>query len=214
VREALAGDPDHEVEKAAKELDLKKVLDSGKPPAVTIVTPVLGLQTDADVFLAEGKISDEGGGIGRIEWRVNGLTVGVESPPQGASKTLSMARELPLNPGENRIELVAYNGRNLLASVAAKTEITSTAAQKDIKPKLHAIVFGLNNYEGTGLRSLHYAVPDAKAIGAALKEAGKDLYADVKVTYVLDPGTPTDGLGRVFEASSAGLAKAFDAVGQ
>jgi uncharacterized caspase-like protein len=36
----------------------------------------------------------------------------------------------------------------------------------------------------------------------------------VKVTYVLDPGTPADGLGRVFEANSGGLEKAFDAAGQ
>src|SRR5262249_10866061 len=146
--------------------------------------------------------------------RVNGLTVGVENPPQVAGKALSVSRQLPLDPGENTIELVAYNGKNLLASVPVKATLISTAAKMDVKPKLHAIVFGLNDYTGTGLPSLHYALPDAKVIGAALKEAGKNLYDSVEVTYLLDPGTPSNGLGRVFEATSEGLEKAFEAVGK
>jgi WD40 repeat protein len=214
VREALAGDRDREVEKAAQELNLEKVLDSGRPPLVEITTPALGSQVDTDLLTAQGTISNEGGGIGRIEWRVNGLTVGVENAPQATSKMLLVSRALPLDPVENAIELVAYNGRNLLASVAAKTSVTSTAAKTDVKPKLHAIVFGLNNYEGTGLRSLHYAVPDAIELGRALKAAGKGLYQEVKVKYVLDPPASEKGLGRVFEPTSDGLEKAFEAVGK
>ena len=214
VREALAGDRDHEVEKAAKELNLEKVLDSGRPPLSEITTPAWGSQVDADLLTAQGTISNEGGGIGRIEWRVNGLTVGVENAPQGTGKILSVSRALPLDPGENAIELVAYNGRNLLASVAAKTSVTSTAAKTDVKPKLHAIVFGLNNYEGTGLGSLKYAVPDATELGRELKAAGKGLYQEVKVTYVLDPPASEKGLGRVFEPTLDGLEKAFEAVGK
>jgi len=215
VREKLAGDPDHEVDKAAKELNLEKVLDSGRPPEVSIVTAATALEVNADVVTAEGKITDDGGGIGRIEWRVNGLTVGVETPPQNAPKILLVSRTLPLDPGQNTIELTAYNARNLLASVPATISVASTASSGYVKPKLHAIVFGLNNYGGTGLRSLHYALPDAVAVGTALKQAGKDLYeGGVEVTYVLDPGTPSKGLGRVFDATAEGLEKAFGAVGQ
>ena len=213
VREALAGDPDHEVETAAKDLNLEKVLDSGKPPSVSIVTPTKDAQVEADVIATEGAIEDRGGGIGRIEWRVNGLTVGVENAPQRVGKTVSVSRPLPLDPGENVIELVAYNGRNLLASVPAKTSVTSTAAKTDVKPKLHAIVFGLNDYGGA-LTTLHYARDDAIAVGAALKAAGKDLYQSVEVTYVMDPGTPLKGFDRVFEPTLDGLEKAFEAVGK
>ena len=215
VREALAGDPDHEVEKAAKDLNLEKVLDSGKPPVVSFVTPVEGASMNADALAAEGVVSDEGGGIGRIEWRVNGLTVGVEYPPQGVGKSYSVSRTLPLDEGKNDIELVAYNGKNLMASVAAKTKVTSTAARKAKAERLHVIVFGLNDYERTGLPNLHYAVPDALAIGKALKEAGKGLYASITVTGVLDPGiVPPKDMDRVFEATSSGLEKAFEAVAQ
>jgi WD40 repeat protein len=215
VREASAGDPDHEVEKAAKELNLETVLDSGVPPLASFASPEQGASVNADVLNAEGTISDEGGGIGRIEWRVNGLTVGVEYPPQGVSKSYSLSRVLPLEEGENEISLVAYNGKNLMASIAAKTTVTSTAAKDAKAGRLHVIVFGLNDYEKTGLPNLHYAVPDALAIGKALKEAGKGLYSSVTVTGVLDPGVvPSKELDRVFAATSSGLEKAFEAVAQ
>ena len=214
VLEALAGDPDHEVEKAAKELNLEKVLDSGQPPLVDIVTPVWGSSLNTNRVEAEGTISDQGGGIGRIEWRVNGITI-VEYPPQGAGKSLSVSRMLPLYPGENVIELVAYNARNLMASVAARTSVTSTAVPKEKAERLHVIVFGLNDYEGTGLPNLRCAVPDAKAIGRALKEAGKGRYASVSLTAVLDPGTvPSEDTDRLFEATSKGLEKALKVVAQ
>ena len=212
VREALAGDPDHEFEKAAKELNLEMVLDSGKPPLVNFATPLMRSSVSTDEVKAEGAISDQGGGIGRIEWRVNGLTVGEEYPPQEAGKRHSVSRVLPLDPGENAIELVAYNGRNQLASVPAKTSVTSTAAPRDIKPRLHAIVFGLNDYGG--IPTLHYARDDAIAIGAALKAAGKGLYQEVKVRYVLDLLASDKGLGQVFEPTLDGLEKAFEAVGK
>jgi hypothetical protein len=213
VREALAGDPDHEVETAAKGLNLEKVLDRGKPPLASIVTPAMGAQLRADIVTAGGTISDEGGGIGRIEWRVNGLTVGVENAPPGAKKTLPVSRALPLDRGENVIELVAYNGRNLVASVAAEIIVTSTAAETGVKPTLRAIVFGLNDY-GCTLPTLHYARDDAIAVGAALKAASKDLYQSVDVAYVLDPATPSEGIRRIFEPTSAGLEKAFEVVGK
>ena len=215
VREALAGNPDHELEKATEGITLEKVLDSGKPPSVSFAPTLLGSSLNADEVKAKGEISDEGGGIGRIEWRVNGLTVGVEYPPQGVGKSYSVLRTLPLDKGKNDIELVAYNGKNLMASVAAKMKVTSTAAKKAEAGRLHVIVFGLNDYERTGLPNLHYAVPDALAIGKALTEAGKGLYASVTVTGVLDPGiVPPKNMDRVFEATSSGLEKAFEAVAQ
>ena len=145
---------------------------------------------------------------------MNGLTVGVEYP-QGTSKSYSVSRDVPLDEGNNDIELIAYNAKNLLASVAAKTKVTSTVAHKAKAGRLHVIVFGLNDYEKTGLPNLHYAVPDAFSIGKALKEAGKDLYSDITVTGVVDPTImPPKDMDRVFEATSDGLEKAFKAVAQ
>ena len=47
------------------------------------------------------------------------------------------------------------------------------------------LVVGINDYLDASLK-LSYAVPDAKALAAALKEAGQGHYEEVIVTHVLD----------------------------
>ena len=62
------------------------------------------------------ELQDEGGGIGRIEWRLNGVTVQVQ--PTRAAAALdadspTATTRIALEPGENRIEVVAYNAAGL-----------------------------------------------------------------------------------------------------
>ena len=95
-----------------------------------------------------------GGGGGRwwgrrIEWRVNGVTAGVMSAPAGPGRTRG-PQELALDPGENRIEVIAYEGRNLLASLPARTTIAYDGPADTVKPKLHILAIGINAYEDEG----------------------------------------------------------------
>ena len=124
VREALAGDPDGEVARAAKVVNLEKVLDSGSAPRVEIVSHPPGSKSDTDLLTVAARIADRGKGVGRVEWRVNGVTAGVMSAPQGPGPDYDVSQQLALDPGENRIEVIAYEGRNLLASLPAQTTIT------------------------------------------------------------------------------------------
>jgi WD40 repeat protein len=78
VREKLAGDPQGKVKEAAARLDLGKVIASGSAPSVAIPSPASSTKTDTDEIAVEVAITDHGGGIGRIEWRVNGITLGLE----------------------------------------------------------------------------------------------------------------------------------------
>ena len=66
---------------AAAQLDLTKVLASGNAPNVTMVTPIEGDRVSGQQITAEVEIAVRDGGIGRVEWRVNGITVGVETEP-------------------------------------------------------------------------------------------------------------------------------------
>ena len=70
VRKSPAGDPDGEERKAADALGLEKVLDSGKAPEVVVTSPKANTALKDDVITAEANVADRGGGIGRIEWRV------------------------------------------------------------------------------------------------------------------------------------------------
>lgn len=204
-----SGDKKGEYRKAAAALDIDKLLDSGPAPRIELRETGRALQGEKIKMAAV--ITDEGGGVGRVEWRVNGLTLGVESergfervadqPKAAGGKSTKVTRELWLEPGENRIEVVAYNAKDLIASKPSKLSVTWEGQASTSAPRLHVLAIGVNDYWDSRLR-LNHAVGDAKAVAAALRNAGKGLYESVSVTSLLDR-----------EANLAGLEAAFEKLG-
>ncbi len=209
VREALARDPHGEVAAKAKEINLEKVLDSGPAPQAEIVSHSYGSKSDTDVLVVAARITDRGKGIGRIEWRVNGITVGVTNAPARARKVYEVSQRLALDRGENAVEVIAYNASNMLASLPGKTTIAYTGAADGAKPKLlHILAIGINQYVDPDLGSpygnfpaLKLAVPDAVAFADGMKKAGEGLYGagNVKERRVLDTSATVENLARVVE---------------
>jgi WD40 repeat protein len=208
VREKLAGDPDGKVKAAAAQLDLDKVMASGVAPKVTITSPATGVASPTDEVAVEASVADQGGGIGKVEWRVNGVTLGLESrgldrldasSGGGATsgRTETVKRTLALEPGDNRIEVVAYNAKGLIASQPAEVTIKWDGAKTASPPKLYVLAIGVNDYYDSRLH-LAYAVPDATALADAFKKAGTGLYASVEVKTVLDKDVTVDNLDKVF----------------
>lgn len=206
VREKLAGDPDGKVRAAAAKIDLDKIIDSGGAPKITILSPGSGSSVTNDKVKVEANIADQGGGIGRIEWRVNGLTLGVHTKrgfervanEAEDKKTVTVARDLWLKPGKNTIEVIAYNAKNLIASEPTRITIKWDGQTSKTPPRLHVLAVGINNYFDSRLK-LNFAVPDAKAIGEVLIQAGAGLYESVTVTSVLDGDATAQGLESAFE---------------
>src|SRR5262249_36513360 len=87
VREKLAGDPNGKVKAAAAQLDREKVMASGASPKVVITSPSSGAVFSVDAIEVQARIANQGGGIGKVEWRVNGTTLGVEKPATGAAES-------------------------------------------------------------------------------------------------------------------------------
>jgi WD40 repeat protein len=200
VREKLAGDPAGKVREAAARLDLAKLIDSGRVPAVAIVSHKAQDTSPIDLVTVEARIVDQGGGIGRAEWRINGITVGVvERPAETAApgQPVALKQAMALDPGDNAIELVAYNGANLVASAPARARIIWTGSEPTARPRLYVLAVGINDYLDGNLK-LTYAVPDASTLAAAFKEAGQGHYEEVVVTRVLDRDATAAKLDRVF----------------
>jgi Caspase domain/WD domain, G-beta repeat len=198
VREKLAGDPDGKVRDAAARLDLAKLTESGRVPNVAITSHKSQDASPVDLVTLEARLVDRGGGIGRAEWRVNGITVGVVEQAAGAAgQPIALKQAIALDPGENTIELTAYNGANLVASAPARATITWTGSEPTVPPRLYVLVVGINDYLDASLK-LTYSVPDAKTLAAALKEAGQGHYEDVIVSQVLDRDATADKLDQVF----------------
>jgi hypothetical protein len=152
VREKLAGDRNGEVTKAAQIIDLEKVLNSGPAPSVAITSPAEGSTSPGDLVTVTALVEDKGKGIGRLEWRVNGITAGVEAKAAEPGTKYTLARELALEPGDNVVELVAYNASNLLASLPARTIIRFAGTVNATKSTLHVLAIGINAYDGARAR--------------------------------------------------------------
>ena len=202
VREALAGDPDGKVAAAAARLDLEKVLASGLPPRVLALESLDGSTVEGDVTELSVEIEDRGGGVGRVEWRVNGVVQGADSRGLGALEVagdgpVHLWKRLFLVPGENVVSVIAYNAAGLIASDPVSITIASRQGAVS-RPRLHVLAVGVDDYFDSRLE-LNYAVSDARALGTALKKAGRDLYDAVEVTYLLDDAVSVEGLGRAFE---------------
>ncbi len=191
VREKLAYDPDGEVQRAAAVINLQKVIESGPPPAVEITSHRAGSKSGKDLVTVAARISDRGKGIGRIEWRVNGVTASVMSAPAGPGLDYDVSQQLALDANENRIEVIAYEGRNLLASLPAQTTIVYDGPADATKPQFFVLAIGINKYVDQGnehgrFKPLIGSVPDAKAFSTEMEKAGARVYENVHVTLALD----------------------------
>jgi uncharacterized caspase-like protein len=118
------------------------------------------------------------------------VTAAVVSKPEGDASAYTISRDLALEPGDNTLEVVAYNGSNLLASLPAHTTVDFASSADNGKPHLHILAIGINAYadRGSPLRfgPLGLAVKDAKAFGESMKTAARGLYGEIRVTLVLD----------------------------
>jgi WD40 repeat protein len=206
VREALAGDQNGEAREAAKVINLEKLLDSGPAPKVAITSPPNVSETAGDLVTVTARIVDRGKGVGRTEWRVNGITAAVAAKPLGSGPTYTVTHQLALEPGDNTIEVVAYNASNLLASLPARTTIKFTSPTDRTKPKLHILAVGINTYVDSKLAPpLDLAEQDAKAFTETMKKAAAGLYHEVRVTPVLGKKATRANLERVITRIAAGI---------
>ena len=214
VREALAGDPDGEVVRAAGVVSLDKVLDAGPPPAAGITSHEPGSRSSADLVTVAARITDRGKGIGRIEWRINGITAGVTGMPAGPGPVYEVSLQLALEPGENQIEVIAYEKRNLLASLPARVTIAYDGPADAVKPKLHILAIGINAYEDKGwvapgtdkaafFPPLGLAVGDATAFAAEIQRTAAGLYGEVRVRTALDREATPASLERMVHEMAA-----------
>ena len=207
VREKLRGDPDGRVVAAGARLNLVTLMAQGPPPSIAILSPEGGTVAEPVVQVAV-EAYDQGGGIGQIEWWVNGIALGLDSAERrirlsnstAQQQPLSLQREVPLVTGANRIEVLAYNAAGGVASLPVSVEVVYEGAVK--KPRLFVVAAGINKYRDRSLW-LNYAVKDVKALSQALRDNAGALFEDVWGTELLDEQVSREGLEQAFTTVSA-----------
>jgi hypothetical protein len=108
----------------------------------------------------------------------------------GGQKTLNLTLPVNLNPGDNRVEVVAFHG---YSENRRYIDITweARAGTRPPLPDLWIIAVGVNNYDNAGarlgnLRNLNYCVADARGLIDSLKTQEGIRYGRVHSLLVAD----------------------------
>ncbi len=116
--------------------NVKTVLAGGLAPRVAFIEPTADTSVDQQTLDARASVMDQGGGIGKVVWKINDVTVATDTyadslmsrtaTGQGQPKyaAVNLKQQLKLMPGDNTIKLTAYNRQNEIASPPAVMTLT------------------------------------------------------------------------------------------
>ena len=159
-------------------------------PSVSIVN--VPAQISGEDLNLQINVIERGGGVGNIRIFINGGAV-VQSdsrallPPGTSAATRSIPMRLV--PGDNEIKVIAFNAEGSMSSPPVFAKVKSLA-QRPGKPQLHALVVGINQFDNPKL-NLKYAVPDALAVAAMLKQRAAPLFDRINVEILTTPKETT-----------------------
>lgn len=208
VREKLKGDPEGLVAAAAERLGLSRLLAGGAPPRVAIVSPEPGASDRRDVEVS-AEIRDEGGGIGRTVWTLNGVTVGAQQRDdrglggtvgEPGPSTWKLSKLLTLSPGKNVIQVAAFNQRNEILSDPATIEL-GLSDSISTPPSLYVLTVAVDKYRDRALW-LRYCKSDAKALASAIKANAASVFRNTVITEMFDEKATLAGVGAAFRKLS------------
>jgi len=183
------------------------------PPTVTIQSPANFSTTNTTTTNLSINITSQSQPIKNIKIIVNGRLIGKDElaavkgtglqseraslTVTGNQKTVDLSLPLNLDPGSNRIEVVAFNGYSENRRYVDVTRNAPTG-EKPALPNLWILAVGVNAYDNAGARlqglgNLKFCVADAKGIVDSLKAQEGKRYAKVNSLLIADgeAQTPT-----------------------
>jgi hypothetical protein len=149
-----------EKERREQELLTRLALGSKMPPVIMIASPRDRGTIETDSTALAGVVEDEQG-IERLEILINGRPLeqttgrGLRLQKDASSKRIEFNEPVPLQPGENQIEVRAVDVGGFTS------QKTLVVEQVELRKNIWAVVVGINDYPNT--RQLKWAVNDAKA---------------------------------------------------
>jgi WD40 repeat protein/formylglycine-generating enzyme required for sulfatase activity len=176
------------------------------PPEVVIQTPANSTTINTTTTNLSVTITSQNRPIKNIKILVNGRLIGRDEltvvtgsslQPERASltvtgdqKTVNFTLPLELEPGNNRIEVVAFNGYSENRRYVDVTR-NAPAGERPPLPNLWVVAVGVNGYDNAGSRlggltNLNFAVADAKGLVQSLKEQEGIRYTKVNSMLIAD----------------------------
>ena len=183
--------------------DVQDIVAGGQAPQIRLLSPASNTSVNEPRILVNIEVIDQGGGIGDVNWNVNGPTISSRSltrEPNGTPSNSDSARrqftkEVALVAGENLIEVTAYNLTNTVSSPPLQLSIF--LERKPRQPTLHLISIGINSYE-QGILRLNYARSDAEAITQEFRRISRPLFQLGNFEEIYDKSARWRDIDRIF----------------
>lgn len=202
VQAKIAGDPDGLVAEAASKLNLDILIAQGAAPKISFLSPLPGVSPIRDITI-EAVIANQGGGIGKAVWKLNGQTIGVVEDDRGikvipttSNKPIIISKLITLSPEQNLIELIVYNKAGGMRSAPATLNLSLKDAVSE-PPALHILAIGINKYRDKSLW-LNNAVPDATEIVKQLQLTGKGVFEKIDKIELYDQDATMPAIAQAF----------------
>jgi len=196
VRPAAGAAPTQTVQEGPKKI----------PPVVEILSPADGSAASSDVAALTLRVRPGSGGKAeKVKVRLNGRFAKAV-PLTGDSDQIKI--DVPLDPGENQIELFAESrdGTSKPASLklaaaapppapAAQTARAQAPTQEsfNVLPKLYVLSVGVSEYRDKSL-TLGFAAKDARDFVSTISRQKGRLYRDVEVRLLADAKATRDAV--------------------
>jgi caspase domain-containing protein len=144
------------------------------------------------------RLADRGLGIGNIDAFVNDRNVGRFAAPEMADGKANATIDVPLDPGQNTIQLRVYDKSGAAFVETAPVDVATLDNGAGEHGRLFVLAVGIDHFAAPTLR-LNYAVADADTFAREISRSGKRLFSTVDVTLLIDQ-----------QATRTGILDAFD----
>jgi WD40 repeat protein len=206
ISQRLDANGDALVAKAVQKLgDVRKLLTSAKAPA-----PVVELLSEAQIttagdVLVKVRIKEQGGGIGRLIYRIDGSEFKGRMAGVAADGTDSRTFTLPPQPGQREIMVSATNARGV-ESVPVRI-VAQVQPRPSAAPALHVLAIGVSLYRDKELhKGVRFAARDADIMGQVFRAQGARLYQSVHVRVLSDAQATGEAIRTAFAALASQIA--------
>lgn len=184
-------------EDISDEFNFQSILKQGKAPVVSLLEG--NSITDDGYYIFNFSVEDTGGGIGYVRYFLNEAPKIVASYQTIENNKAIYQLKVPLQTGNNTIELFASNKAQ---SIESKHKTINVKWDGKIeKPNLFVLTLGINKYK---IRQnwLEFAVPDAQAVSDAFCNLNSTLFKDIFVFSLFDNEVTKDGITEKFKELS------------
>lgn len=166
--------------------DSERLRDVPSLNSVELYPDVELVSLEASGEEAQIRLTNRGGGIGRVVVSINGKEAeadarGDQVDPLAPVQELSIdvSNHPFLKPGDNVCEVRAYNADGYLVGRQLRW-VCQTSRKQEAEPQLWAIVAGISDYQGDTL-DLRFAAKDAVDVAAAVQVGAAQLFGIDKV---------------------------------